>query len=461
MKHLSPDRLGRLAALAVDREELGAAAWHLYRCGRCRHELAETSSVGSELLAALFRDLEPRDEDRVEEHRYGRAFDAARRRAVARGAVAEAEKRDARDGVAELVGLDPSARRERVLRNPRLHSWAFTERLLQVHRDRLRDDPAEAEGWVRLALDAAAALRARRDAFRPGDELIADLEARVLAQLGTCLRVQSRLREADLAIDDAEARLERGTGDRNELAFVLESRASLRRAQRRFAEALELTERAVYLYRRLGETSRLAGALVNRATLESYLDRGESALGTLGEALGLIDPEREPALWMSASYNLATALHEAGRPVEAAEKLAAVRPHLEALGGATDRAKLRWFEGIVARDGGDPARAERLLVETRDEFARLGLAYEIALVSLDLAALYLAEGRTAETRRLAESMLPVFRSRDIHREATAALLLFHRAALAETATASLAAEVAATVRRGGARGPRPADGSPS
>jgi len=461
MKHPSLDQLERLAELSVDREELGELAWHLYRCDPCRRRLSESPSRGAAFLEALFRELGPSGGEVVGGPRYRAVFDTARRSTVMRSAAAEIEKRAAGEAVGALAALEPEERRERLLHEARFHTWAVAERLLEVYRRHAHDEPREAEPWARLALDVVHALRARRDPLRPGDELISDLEARTLAHLAGCLRVQSRFREADRVIVEAESALERGTGDQVELATVLEAKASLRRAQRRFADALGLTERAGRLYRRLGESSRLARTLINKSTLESYLDRRQRAIATLRRALSMLDPVAEPELWTSATYNLATALHEAGRAAEAVEKLAAVRPHLEATAGAVDRARFRWFEGVVARDASEPAAAERVFGEARDEFVRLGMAYEVALVSLDLAALYLDQGRSAETRRLAESMLPIFRSRDIHREATAALLLFHRAALAETATATLAAEVAAKVRRGQARGARRADEQPS
>jgi len=461
MTHPSARELRLLADLALDRKELSRLAWHLYGCAPCRSRLQETSERGAELLELLFREVRPLADEVDGEPGYRSAFDAARRRAVARSAVAEAERAAARAAVPQWIALDRDARRERLLADPRLHSWPMVEELLETYLGVSRDDPAEAEHWVRLAQEAVDALRRRADAFRPSDELVSDLEARVLASLGHCLRVQSRLREADRAIAEAERCLERGTGDPIEAGAVLESRASLRRAQRRFREALTLTERAGRLYRRLGDTARLARTLISRATLESHLHRRRQAIDTLRQALASLDRAAEPDLWMSATYNLATALHEAGRSAEAAETLEEVRPQLESSAGVSDRARLRWFEGHVAAGAGDAARAERNLREACDVFVRLEMAYEVALVSLDLAALYLEQARTAETRRLADSMLPFFRSREIHREATAALLLFHRAALAETATASLAAEVAATVRRGRARGPRPADEPPS
>jgi hypothetical protein len=71
------------------------------------------------------------------------------------------------------------------------------------------------------------------------------------------------------------------------------------------------------------------------------------------------------------------------------------------------------------------------------------MAFDTALVSLELAALHAEEGRTAEVKELARGIVHVFKAQEVHREALAAALVFRRAAVRERATARLAREVAA------------------
>ncbi len=68
-------------------------------------------------------------------------------------------------------------------------------------------------------------------------------------------------------------------------------------------------------------------------------------------------------------------------------------------------------------------------------------------MSLDLATFYLEQGRTADVRRLAEEMLPIFRSREIHRHALTALVLIQRSIQAETVTVALLRHVARYLQR--------------
>jgi hypothetical protein len=95
-----------------------------------------------------------------------------------------------------------------------------------------------------------------------------------------------------------------------------------------------------------------------------------------------------------------------------------------------------WLEGRIARGLGEPAEAARCFERVRDAYLDSGLGLDAALVSLDLADLYLETGRTAEVKQLARAVEPVFRCQDVNREATAALLLFQRAARAERLTAA-------------------------
>ena len=79
-------------------------------------------------------------------------------------------------------------------------------------------------------------------------------------------------------------------------------------------------------------------------------------------------------------------------------------------------------------------------------FVAQGIGYDAAMVSLDLAVLYLRQGRTDEVRRLAEEMLPIFQAQDVHREAFAALVLFQEAARHDQMTLDRAIEILTYLR---------------
>ncbi|HYU32574.1 MAG TPA: hypothetical protein VEW48_10465 [Thermoanaerobaculia bacterium] len=107
---------------------------------------------------------------------------------------------------------------------------------------------------------------------------------------------------------------------------------------------------------------------------------------------------------------------------------------------------LLWLRGDIAAGQGDLAAAERAYVGTRDGFIGQGIGYDAAMVSLDLAVLYLRQGRAADVRRIAEEMIPLFQAQDVHREALAALVLFQEAARQDRLTVEKTLEVAAYLR---------------
>jgi hypothetical protein len=68
----------------------------------------------------------------------------------------------------------------------------------------------------------------------------------------------------------------------------------------------------------------------------------------------------------------------------------------------------------------DEEEAEVSLGEARAAFLERGIAFDAALVSLDLAMVHARRGDTGEVQRLAAEMLPIFESRDVRSEAFAA-----------------------------------------
>ena len=149
----------------------------------------------------------------------------------------------------------------------------------------------------------------------------------------------------------------------------------------------------------------------------------------------------EPGLLVSARHNLIGFLNESGRHEEAMRTLEETRSLYFTLGEQTHLIRLRWLEGRIARDLGHLNQAEAALREARDGFIERGIGFDAARVSLDLATVYLQQGRTADLKRLAVEMVPIFESRDVHQEALAALLLFLKAADAEEVTLDLLEQI--------------------
>jgi hypothetical protein len=104
--------------------------------------------------------------------------------------------------------------------------------------------------------------------------------------------------------------------------------------------------------------------------------------------------------------------------------------------GRRSRPALRRIEGLNTAPGqpGYPRCWSSHWRKAFKGFLDQGIGYDAALVALDLALLYLRQGRTAEVKRLARQMIPIFQAQDVHREALAALVLFQKAARREEVT---------------------------
>ncbi|HEV8577791.1 MAG TPA: hypothetical protein VGX68_01815 [Thermoanaerobaculia bacterium] len=342
----------------------------------------------------------------------------------------------------ELEPFEPVRRRSLVAGNFRFQSWGFFELLIERSYQAVLEDAREAEELLRLALDVAEQL----DPGEHGPEAVAAAKARAWTHLGNTLRVLSEFRLAETAFQTAELHLARSWLDPLDEALLLEFKAPLRRAQRRFGEALELIEDAIAIYRQVNEPHLQGRAWMVKGLTLRYQGDVEAAASCFRTALSLLDGLQEPRLLALCEGNLIGCLQDTGRSAEAAALMPEAWRRMNEAGKRTDRLRLRWTEGKVAASLGRPAEAEAAFLEVRQAFLADSLGFDAALISLDLATLYLQDGRSEETKRLAAEILPVFQSREVYREAAAALIVFQRAAEMEQLTLGLVDEVAAYLR---------------
>jgi len=344
--------------------------------------------------------------------------------------------------------LEPHAaprRRALVEDVPRFHSWGLAELLCDRSRETAVADPAEAVELAELALSVAEWVERSR-AFH--EEWSRDLLAYAWAHLGNARRVLSELRSAQEAFDRARDFLEAGSGGCLPYSPMIHSLwASLACDQRRFREALALLDLVETAHRDKDELHLVGCALVKRAKVLGEKGDLEAAIDALEQAAEMIDEEQEPRLGLCVRHNLRCRLTAVGRLSAACELLPEVQRRSKKLGSPLDLMRLRWAEGRIAFGLGDLAAAEAAFGEVRREFASRGIGYDAALVSLDLALILAREGRDAELRQLSQEMIAIFRSRDIHREALAALALFQQAVCSERITLELVERLADYLQR--------------
>jgi tetratricopeptide (TPR) repeat protein len=276
---------------------------------------------------------------------------------------------------------------------------------------------------------------------------LADLQARAWAELGNARRVANDSNRAEADISRALARAEAGTGDPRLLARLMDLTASLYTAQRRFDDALQLLEMAHYLYEREGEEHAMGRALIKKGIATGHALDSEQAVQLLAQGLALVDARQDPKLILAAVHNLIWFCVDCGRLDEASRLLSESRDLYSAHAEHLDVLKARWMDGRIAAGFGDDEEAEQAFLEVRAGFEAAELSYDAALVSLDLAAVWLRSGRTSDIRSLIDEMLAIFRARNIRREAIGALLMLREAFEMDRATVGLLRNVASELQR--------------
>jgi tetratricopeptide (TPR) repeat protein len=347
-----------------------------------------------------------------------------------------AEREEAARTLEEILSLPRHERLEAIKASPRrFQGPALAELLIDESRQQMPGRPQDALALAQLA--KAVLLHAPLSGF------VQELYARAMVHVANSLRVFGKLAEAGEMFDDARFLLRGEGGSDVRLAAEFDNlEGLLRKAQRRFAEAEALFKRAALGYEMERSPVEAARISINLSLL--YRDTGELGSGEEAalRALSLLDSEAEPRLCLFARHNLALCLCESDRYLEAREVATENAPHFADHADPLSRLRFTWLEGLIARGLGETAGAESALLAVQKGFARAGLAYDAALVSLDLAVLYLSQGRTAEVKNLARAMVGVFEEKEIHREALTAVVLFRDAAELERVSRQLVRELA-------------------
>jgi tetratricopeptide (TPR) repeat protein len=412
---------------------------HLIECLDCRNRLQEfLHSRPSDLAAKVI----PLQRQQVPGN-YDLGLDRISRSLRHIQSAYEKERAEAPGLFSELSQHTLEKRALLARNSPRFHTWGLCELLLRRSEEQNFSSAATGENLALLALEVLD----RLDPAYYGAEALEDLRARAWAYVANSRRVKADFRGAEEAFALAFASLKRGTSELMDRAVLLDLQASLLRAQRRFGEALSTLRRAARIFVNLGEKHLAGQVLVKMSTVHNIAGDPERAIHFLYQALDLIDTARAPRLLLSARHNLIAYLSESGRFMEAQKLLARTRPLYRQFLQPSVQNRLKWLEGKIAGGLGQNEHAESLLLAARGGFLTEDAAYETALVSLDLAALYAEQGRTDELKRLAEEMMPIFSSRKIHREALAALAFWKHAVEAEKVGLDLVTKVASFLER--------------
>ncbi|HSL81612.1 MAG TPA: tetratricopeptide repeat protein [Thermoanaerobaculia bacterium] len=438
--HPSKQNLLEYLKLQDSPEEEARVREHLAeRCLRCVRELhfliPQSHPWLSEGEIHLFEGTE--EQKRATFHRIAHRADRV-------AAVLRVEDELAPELFGQLLKLSPEDRRKTIQETPTFGFLGLAEYVVERSREKGFEDPSQAEELAELAVEVSEALS--REIYP--STMVLDAQTLAWAALGNARRLRSDLVGADRAFGPAQRLLKRSKAkdpwNRGEVLSLL---ASLRIDQTRFDEARKLLEEAVEIFRKGQETEREAKALIQLGKTASDAGAPEEAIPFLESARELLGDE-DARLRMMAGHTLAMALLEAGRREESQGLFERLAPEYDAHAGEFWTEQRRtWLAGRLAQARGDVAEAEGFYQAIRDGFLEREMAYDYALSTLEHAGLLLEQGRHAEVRRLAEELVPLFVSHQLHRHALAALSIFQQAAAAQEATSELVRDVLAYLRR--------------
>lgn len=350
---------------------------------------------------------------------YGTSFTAAERSLAGFLAEGKPPAASPEELVVELGRLPEEEQIRQVKHDPRFAHPAVIQALIQASHALRFQDPARMLQLAGLALLAADACPV---GAAGSEQKQADLRSQARSQYGNALRVLGRFREAEDALATARRYLKAGTHDPRLRARLCSQIASLRMAQRRFSEAIDLNEEAETVYSEIGDDHEIASTLVRKAISLLYGGEAEEAIRTLNRAIPLIEPDRDPHLLLGACHNLVRCYIDLGRPEHALSIYSETRDLYKRSDDPLIRLRAAWQEGLLLRDLGHLKAAETTLLEARQGFVESNLLYEAALVSLDLAAVYVKLQAEEELGQTVAESVPIFKALGVGREALASLL---------------------------------------
>lgn len=298
---------------------------------------------------------------------------------------------------------------------------ALFEQLLGLSRELGRRDR---QVGIKLAEKAVANLSQLRGKL-PETELAA-LEARGWAWVGNAQRLAYDFSAAEAAFERATAIFPAGHSPLVEVE-ILDLLGYLRLDQRRLGEALELTERALSLYRVASKTKLLVEILLDRAEILRLQGNAAAAIPSLEEASRLVDREDEPFLALATFQILALTQVQLGNGDEALKLLPVVKDLSQQVEHPQAAMQIVWLEGLIHAVRGEAGQACELLSEARRGFLALCDTGNAAIIALDLAEQNLKLGQTAAAGALANEAMAVFEGLPVAQEAMTAVCLLRQA----------------------------------
>lgn len=422
-RHLTADAFDRLLTHRLAREELETAHLHLLTCHPCRKALFAHDDARAGLYLDDF---------------YGASTASAWRRSEEGLASLEA---DIVASTRETLERSPAELSFRVVSFERYGEPFAVIPLIERAKRLWSEAPESSE---RILTSVIEALRRRPvDAQFP---VVALLLARAHGYRANVYRILDRFEEAAEELNRAQTRLEvceAGSAWWGELALL---RGLWCISNRRFDEAIDHLREAARSLPRNGPTTSLQ-ATITLANAYGEAGRHEESIETLRSLVEDFPTNAFPeGAYLATLQSLATGYAETGHAAEARDLLPRIQKLAEEEGKRLNLTRVKWLEALILKAEGKRTPAAMCFREVQADFLAANLAMDAALAGLSQAAMYLEHDDTRAAAELAEELIPVFRSKGIHREAWAASRIVLEALRREAATLAQVEELVDRLR---------------
>lgn len=255
--------------------------------------------------------------------------------------------------------------------------------------------------------------------------------------LGNALRVGGDLKAADAAFTRGDELWKQGEGGDPSCLLDgtrrLDLKASLRMYQEgKTEEALSLIDQVLKRAEKDEVRSRL---LLKKARALELDGQYKEAVEVLRQTESLLNDDCEQRLALILQFNRAVLYCHLDQYQDAALLLPLIEAMADDLHTELDGVRLIWLRGRTKAGLERRAEAVAALSRVRSHFDQEKIPYDFAQASLELAVLYLEQGRTDRVRKLADEMLWIFRDQRVHQHALAAISLFCQSAELDAADA--------------------------
>lgn len=305
------------------------------------------------------------------------------------------------------------------------------------------ENPGEMKSLAHLAVEVSGRLYPRWHDERD----LADWQARAWSELGNALRVSDDLDEAERAFRAAFDFFHRGNQEALLKARLHDLYASYLGSRRQFDLAFAALDVVHSTYLELGDSHLAGKALATKAMYLHYSGQPEQAVAVNQQAVSLIDGARDADLLFFSYHNHVRFLVACGQFDAARSELSQHLSDLRKLKGRIYQIRLRWVQAQISAGLREWQAAEEGLRAVRADFEREGMGFHAAVASLELALVWMRQGRYEETERMVLEVCNVFIALRIRREAFGAIMVLKESFESRIATLGLLEEAIGLLAR--------------